>query len=230
MEKTGTTRDGGAFWDRMGNIACWNTRDGREPLPDRGAGTSSSSPESVAARAWRRLTGRAPASRRTPRRSEPMQMPASALSLARRSRRWLLVLLLFFGLPMLVVVVVVSFFDFDRTDIIPAFILDNYVELFRSEVTLRLYLSSLKFALIVWAITLVHRLHRRLFPGVPRAQPALADRPVPALHGAVLDLEHHPHDLLDPVPRPQRHLQPGADGARRRPASRWSSCCSPTSR
>ena len=25
MEKTGATRDGGAFWDRMGNIACWNT-------------------------------------------------------------------------------------------------------------------------------------------------------------------------------------------------------------
>ena len=25
MEKKGTTRDGGAIWDRMGNIACWNT-------------------------------------------------------------------------------------------------------------------------------------------------------------------------------------------------------------
>ena len=25
---------------------------------------------------------------------------------------------------------------------------------------------------------------------------------VPAVHGAVLDLQHHPHDLLDPVPRP----------------------------
>jgi putative spermidine/putrescine transport system permease protein len=65
-----------------------------------------------------------------------------------------LVLALFFGLPMLVVLVV-SFFDFDRTDIVPAFILDNYTDLFRSEVTLRLYASSLKFALIVWAVTLV---------------------------------------------------------------------------
>jgi putative spermidine/putrescine transport system permease protein len=65
-----------------------------------------------------------------------------------------LVLLLFFGLPMLVVFVV-SFFDFSRTTIVPAFILDNYIDLFRSEVTLRLYLSSLKFALIVWLITLV---------------------------------------------------------------------------
>jgi putative spermidine/putrescine transport system substrate-binding protein len=25
MEKAGTVRDGGAFWDRMGNVACWNT-------------------------------------------------------------------------------------------------------------------------------------------------------------------------------------------------------------
>ena len=25
MEKPGATRDGGAFWDRMGKVACWNT-------------------------------------------------------------------------------------------------------------------------------------------------------------------------------------------------------------
>jgi putative spermidine/putrescine transport system substrate-binding protein len=25
MEKAGSVRDGGAFWERMGNIACWNT-------------------------------------------------------------------------------------------------------------------------------------------------------------------------------------------------------------
>ncbi len=66
----------------------------------------------------------------------------------------MIVLMLFFGLPMLVVLAV-SFFDFDRTDIIPAFIFDNYTDLFRSEVTLRLYLSSIKFALIVWAVALV---------------------------------------------------------------------------
>ncbi len=64
------------------------------------------------------------------------------------------VLALFFGLPVLVVIVV-SFFDFDHTDIVPTFILDNYQDIFTSETTLRLYLSSLKFALIVWAITLV---------------------------------------------------------------------------
>ncbi len=25
MEKAGSIRDGGSFWDRMGKIACWNT-------------------------------------------------------------------------------------------------------------------------------------------------------------------------------------------------------------
>ena len=88
--------------------------------------------------------------------------PAEPIAFDTRAERtsWLqiaplvIVLALFFGLPMLVVLAV-SFFDFDRTDIVPAFILDNYVDLFRSEVTLRLYASSIKFALIVWAVTLV---------------------------------------------------------------------------
>jgi putative spermidine/putrescine transport system permease protein len=64
------------------------------------------------------------------------------------------ILTLFFGIPVLVVVVV-SFFDFDHSDIVPTFILDNYVDIFTSDVTWRLYLSSLKFAVIVWAITLL---------------------------------------------------------------------------
>lgn len=50
---------------------------------------------------------------------------------------------------------VVSFFDYDRTGIYPAFMLDNYKELFFSASTLRVYLNSLKLAAIVWAITLL---------------------------------------------------------------------------
>jgi putative spermidine/putrescine transport system permease protein len=65
-----------------------------------------------------------------------------------------LVLLVFLGVPLLIVVVV-SFFDFDVFDIIPEFTLRNYVELFRSDLTYALYLSTLKYALIVWAITLI---------------------------------------------------------------------------
>jgi putative spermidine/putrescine transport system permease protein len=60
----------------------------------------------------------------------------------------------FLGAPLLVVVVV-SFFDFDLFDIIPEFTLTNYVELFRSELTYDLYFATLKYALIVWAITLL---------------------------------------------------------------------------
>jgi putative spermidine/putrescine transport system permease protein len=65
-----------------------------------------------------------------------------------------LVLLVFLGIP-LVLVVVVSFFDYDMFDIIPEFTLRNYVELFRSNLTYALYLSTFKYALIVWAITLI---------------------------------------------------------------------------
>ncbi len=65
-----------------------------------------------------------------------------------------LILLVFFGIPMLVVIAA-SFFDFDQLDIVPAFQFDNYVELFRSNLTLRLYLTSFKYAAIVWAATLV---------------------------------------------------------------------------
>jgi putative spermidine/putrescine transport system permease protein len=64
------------------------------------------------------------------------------------------VLAVFFGLPVLVVVAA-SFFDYDHMAIVPTFILDNYQELFTDQLTLDLYLSSIKFAAITWAITLV---------------------------------------------------------------------------
>jgi putative spermidine/putrescine transport system permease protein len=65
------------------------------------------------------------------------------------------ILVLFFGLPMLVVLTV-SFFDYGPGgQLYPAFVLDNYAELFRSSLTLKLYLTSIKFAVIVWAVTLV---------------------------------------------------------------------------
>ncbi len=65
-----------------------------------------------------------------------------------------LVLLVFFGIP-LVLVAVVSFFNFDEFEIYPAFILDNYIELFSSKLTLSLYWNTIRYAVIVWAITLV---------------------------------------------------------------------------
>ncbi len=64
-----------------------------------------------------------------------------------------LILSVLFALPT-ILFLVVSFFDYDRTGIYPAFMLDNYADLVNSPTTLRVYLSSLKFAFIVWAITL----------------------------------------------------------------------------
>ena len=111
-----------------------------------------------------------------------------------------------FALPT-VLFLVVSFFDYDRVGIYPAFILDNYRDLLTTPATLRVYVSSLKFAVIVWAIT--------LFLGFNIAYFLIfhvrsADHPhgaVPAVRDPVLDLRHHPHHRLDPVPRPQRRLQ-----------------------
>jgi putative spermidine/putrescine transport system permease protein len=64
-----------------------------------------------------------------------------------------LILIVFFALPTLLFLVV-SFFDYDRTGLYPDFIFDNYRELFTTPATTRVYVSSLKFAVIVWAITL----------------------------------------------------------------------------
>jgi putative spermidine/putrescine transport system permease protein len=49
---------------------------------------------------------------------------------------------------------VVSFFDYDRTGLYPAFMLDNYHDLLTTPATWRVYVSSLRLAFIVWAVTL----------------------------------------------------------------------------
>lgn len=51
--------------------------------------------------------------------------------------------------------VVVSFFDYDSVRIIPDFVLTNYEEVLSSAVTWRTYANTLKYALIVWLITLL---------------------------------------------------------------------------
>ena len=64
------------------------------------------------------------------------------------------VLLVFLGAP-LAVVVAVSFFDYDDFTVYPAFLVRNYLELFGSGLTYRLYLNTLQYAAVVWALTLV---------------------------------------------------------------------------
>ena len=65
-----------------------------------------------------------------------------------------LVLAFFLVVPMLMVLVA-SFFDYDMTGLIPTLTFHNYIALLTSHNTFELYLQTLKFAFIVWAITLV---------------------------------------------------------------------------
>lgn len=63
-------------------------------------------------------------------------------------------LVAFAGAP-LVMVIVLSFWSFDGLEYHPDFTLANYVEVFSSAVTWRIFLNTVKYALITWAITLL---------------------------------------------------------------------------
>jgi len=63
-----------------------------------------------------------------------------------------LVFLIFLVIP-IVTIVVVSFFDYNSTQIIPAFLIQNYDELLTSPVTWQTYLQTVEFALITWVLT-----------------------------------------------------------------------------
>ena len=67
-------------------------------------------------------------------------------------------LALVFGLFLVVpiaTIVVVSFWDYNTTQIIPDFLLQNYEELLFSPVTWQTYAQTVKFALVTWALTLL---------------------------------------------------------------------------
>jgi putative spermidine/putrescine transport system permease protein len=65
----------------------------------------------------------------------------------------ILILGFFFILPILMIAVV-SFWDYDFAGIYPAFLTMNYTDTLGSWVTWKTYLNTLKFAVIVWALTL----------------------------------------------------------------------------
>lgn len=65
-----------------------------------------------------------------------------------------LVLLAFLVVPV-AMIVIVSFWSYDSFSLIPDFTLDNYAWLVSSSVTHNLYLKTLTYAAITWAITLV---------------------------------------------------------------------------
>jgi putative spermidine/putrescine transport system permease protein len=64
-----------------------------------------------------------------------------------------LILLAFLVLP-IATIVMVSFWDYDSIQIFPAFVFTNYEETITSPVTWSTYVNTLKYTVIVWAITL----------------------------------------------------------------------------
>jgi putative spermidine/putrescine transport system permease protein len=66
----------------------------------------------------------------------------------------LLVILAFFLLLPILLLVVVSFWDYDFAGLYPDFLTSNYSDVLGSWVTWKTYLNTLKFAAIVWALTL----------------------------------------------------------------------------
>ena len=55
----------------------------------------------------------------------------------------------------LVIIVAVSFMDFGFAEIIPEFYLGNYIDIFRSRLTIDLYVTVFRHIAIVWSITLI---------------------------------------------------------------------------
>jgi putative spermidine/putrescine transport system permease protein len=100
----------------------------------------------------------------------PAKAPAASLTTKTRRHRALaylqaapmaLVFLVFFVVP-LVLTLIVSFWEYNEYEIIPAFTVQNYVDVFEGCLntsdgctTVRTYLSTLKFCALTWACTLV---------------------------------------------------------------------------
>jgi putative spermidine/putrescine transport system permease protein len=78
---------------------------------------------------------------------------AGAASYLQALPLWLI--LGFFLLLPILLLVVVSFWDYDFARMYPAFVWTNYIDTLGSWVTWKTYLNTLKFAAIVWALTLV---------------------------------------------------------------------------
>ena len=108
------------------------------------------------------------------------------------------------------------------TQMLPTFTTRSYVESFDGCLTdlpnlctmFKTYVSTVKFCFIVWALTLVIGFTVAYFLAFHVRSTTMQIGAVPRLHHPVLDLERHPHDLVDPAARPQRPGQPGA-GRRR---------------
>jgi putative spermidine/putrescine transport system permease protein len=99
----------------------------------------------------------------TTTRGSPVAAPGRSIAAWWQAAPFTLVFALFFLVP-LALIGMVSFWDFNEYELIPGFTFKNYVTIFEGCaptagedlcVTLKTYLSTLKFSFLVWAITLV---------------------------------------------------------------------------
>ena len=67
----------------------------------------------------------------------------------------LIATLVFFLIGPIMLIFVVSFWDYSEFALIPDFVLTNYIELFESSVTYKIYLSTLKFTFLTWVFSLI---------------------------------------------------------------------------
>ena len=238
LEKAGAVRDGGSYETRMGGVACWNAvmdendymvtqveRVHRGVSEARGRSERARSgprppPLTSAAGAWiRRLTSRAAAP----------YWQAAPLAL---------VFALFFVLP-LVVTVHRQLLELHRAiRSTPALSLDNYVDVFdglpgRAAGPLH-HVQDLPVDAEVLpdrgvAAHARPRLHVAYFLAFHIRSLDRADGALPRLHHPVLDLERHPHDLLDSAARPQRPRQQRSLVSRRHRRAARRGCSTPIS-
>eukprot|EP01035_Chromulina_nebulosa_P033171 gene33171-44406_t len=137
IAKAGAVRDGGSYEQRMGGIACWNA------VMDENEYMSVSAPAT---------------------RASVAATPVHAVKAWWQAAPFALVFLLFFLIP-LALVAMVSLWNFNEYELIPAVTLRNYLSLFEGCsrltdngdlcVTLNTYLSTFKFCVLVWGITLL---------------------------------------------------------------------------
>jgi putative spermidine/putrescine transport system permease protein len=85
-------------------------------------------------------------------RSTGFRLPLAAISYLQAAPLFI-ILGIFFILP-IAMIAVVSFWDYDFAGLYPAFLTMNYTDTLGSWVTWKTYLNTLKFTVIVWALTL----------------------------------------------------------------------------
>ena len=107
-----------------------------------------------------------------------------------------LILGAFLFLP-IIMIATVSFWDYDFARMYPDFVTFNYTETLGSWVTWKTYLNTLKYAVIVWAITLGMGFWVAYFLAFHVRHDRYADGAVSGLYRPVSYLQHHSHDFVD---------------------------------